>query len=47
MWRNEDKIFPAEGGPPKKKKKIVAKKETVQEMVEAMIKGKGKEATAK
>ena len=38
--RSEDKLFPAEGGPPKKKKKIVAKKETLQEMVEAMIKGK-------
>ena len=38
--RNEDRIFPAEGGLPKKKKKVAAKKETLQEMVEAMIKGK-------
>lgn len=37
--RNQEKIFPAEGGPPKKKKKVTTKKETLQEMVAEAIKG--------
>ena len=34
--RNQEKIFPAEGGPPKKKKKGTTKKETLHEMVETI-----------
>ena len=34
--RNQEKIFPAEGGPPKKKKKVTTKKKTLHEMVETI-----------